>query len=276
MTEPTSTQDALIGKRLRAYRIQEQIGVSRWGKVYRAFQSSMNRTAAVRVLSPEIAALPGKTEQFFGESSADARMIHPHLVLIYEAGEAEGTCFCAMEYMDGPPLQEFLRDGDEVDGHRLLQTIIGVARALDFFWHRQVPHQPPLDQNVLTMTDGTVKLINIQPVEVTASQSPQEDLLKLGVMVATLSNNIAPVSKPISKLVERMLGTEGREPFASLAEVADAAEALDQKLYSPTESAKPSFEKREPKRIKLQLVVVVGLLVLLLVAVWFSWRTLSH
>lgn len=278
MTEPASGQDPLIGKTLRAYRIQEQIGVSRWGKVYRAFQSSINRTAAVRVLSPEIAAQPGKTEQFLEESSADARMIHPHLVLVYEAGPAEGTYFCAMEYMDGPPLPEFLRDGDEVDEHRLLQTIIGVARALDFLWHRQVPHQPPLGKNVLTATDGTVKLINIQPIEVPPSQSPQEDLLKLGVMVATLANNIAPVSKPISELVERMLGTEGREPFASLAAVADGAEALDQELFSPAESAGPMPEKSEPKGIKPLIVIVIGLLVLLLigVAVWFTWRTLSN
>src|ERR1035437_1023782 len=67
MIEPPPGQDPLIGKTLRSYRIQEQIGVSRWGKVYRAFQSSMNRSATVRVLSPEMAALPGKAEQFLEE-----------------------------------------------------------------------------------------------------------------------------------------------------------------------------------------------------------------
>lgn len=274
MTEPASEPDALIGKTLRTYRIQEQIGVSRWGKVYRAFQSSMSRTAAVRVLSPELAARPGQTEQFLEESGADARMIHPHLVLIYQAGQAEGTYFCAMEYMDGPPLPEFLRAGDEVNEHHLLQTVAGVARALDFLWHRQVPHQPPVDKNVLTMTDGTVKLVNVQPVEAPPSQSPQEDLVKLGVMVATLANNIAPVSKPTSRFVERMLGTEGREPLGSLAEVADAAEALDLKLFSSADSGEPTSEKNEPKRIKPLMVIVIGFLVLLLVvvALWFRWH----
>jgi len=275
VTEPTSERDPLVGRTLRAYRIQEQIGVSRWGKVYRAFQSSISRTAAVLVLSPQIAAQPGKIERFLEESSVEARLIHPHLVLIYEAGPAEGTYFCAMEYMDGPPLPEFLRAGDEVNEHRLLQTIVGVARALDFLWQRQVPHRPPLDKNVLTATDGTIKLINVQPVDAPPSQSPQEDLLKLGVMVATLANNIAPVSKRISEFVERMLGAEGREPFPSLAAVANAAEALDEKLFSPTESAKPTFETGQSKRINPLIVIAIGLLVLVLiaVAVWFHGGT---
>ena len=269
MTEPASEPDALIGQTLRAYRIQEQVGVSRWGKVYRAFQSSMNRMAAVRVLSPEFGARRGKTEEFLEESGADSRLIHPHIVIVYEAGQVEGTYFCAMEYLDGPPLREFLRAGGEVDEHRLLQTIIGVARALGFLWKRKVPHQPPVEKNVLTATDGTVKLVNIQPLEAPPSQSPQEDLLKLGVMVATLANNIAPVSKPVSRFVERMLNTEGREPFASLAEVADAAEALDQKLFASTDLTESTSEKRETGGIK-------PLIVLIAVVAWFNRRTFSH
>ena len=246
--------------------------------MYRAFQSSISRTAAVLVVSPEVAAHPDKIERFFEESSAEARLIHPHLVLIYEAGPAEGTYFCAMEYMDGPPLAEFLRDGDEVNEHHLLQTIVGVARALDFLWQRQVPHQPPVEKNVLTTTDGTVKLINIQPIDVPPSQSPEDDLLKLGVMVATLANNIAPVSKRVSEVVERMLGSEGRELFASLAAAADAAEALDRKRYSPTESTKPASEKGERKEINPMMLIATGLVVLLVIAVviWFHGRVSAH
>ena len=171
MSEPASTSDPLVGRMVRAYKIQEPIGVSRWGKVYRAFQTTMDRTVAVRVLSPGIAALPGKIDHFLEETRADASLMHPHLVTVYEAGQSDGTYFCAMEYMDGPPLARFLRQGDGVDEHRLLQTIAGVARALDFLWQRDVPHQPPADKNVLTATDGTVKLINVAPAEMPASPS---------------------------------------------------------------------------------------------------------
>ena len=278
MTEPALKPDPLVGKRLRAYRIQEPIGVSRWGKVYRAFQSSMSRTVAVRVLSPQVAALPGKTEQFLEETRVEARLIHPHLVLIYEAGQAEGTYFCAMEYMDGPPLREFLRSGNEVNEHRLLQTIMGVARALDFLWRRNVQHQPPLEKNVLTATDGSVKLINFEPVEMAPSQSQQEDLLRLGLMAATLANDIAPVSRPVSRFVERMLGAAGHELFGSLAEVADAAEALDHKLSSRTEPTEPRARKIGTRRCSLLTLIIVGLLALLfgMAIGWYLCRMLSH
>ena len=192
MMEPTLSPDPLIGRTLRAYQILEQIGVSRWGKVYRAFHGSTNRTVALRILSAELAATPGKTEHFLEESRADASLAHPHLVAVYEAGQADGIYFCAMEYMDGPPLPEFLQKAGGVDEHRLLLTIVGMARALEFLWQRQVPHQPPLDKNVLANADGAVKLINVEPVEVQPSRSPHEDVVNLGVLVATLANDIAP------------------------------------------------------------------------------------
>lgn len=278
MTNSSPPQDPLVGRRLRAYEIQEPIGVSRWGRVYRALQSTINRTVAVRVLSPEIAALPGRTEHFLEETRAEASLMHPHLVTVYEAGQSDGIYFCAMEYMDGPPLHQFLRKGDGVHERHLLQTIMGVARALDFLWQHKVSHQPPLDKNVLTTTDGMVKLINVEPVEMQPSQSPQEDIVNLAMMVATLANQIGPISRSISELVEGMLGAEGRQRFTSLADVANAAEALDRKLYPPEPVGTPAIASVGTRRIGLLTVAGVGLLVLGFVAIagWCWWRAHRH
>ena len=276
MTEPGLSPDALFGRTIHGYEIQEPIGISRWGRVYRAFQKTTNRVVAVRVLSSEIAALPGETDQFLEESRTDASLVHPHLVTVYEGGQSEGIYFCAMEYMDGPPLGQFLRREDGVDEHHLLQTIVGVARALDFLWQRGIPHQPPLEKNVLTKTDGTVKLINVAPVETPPSQSPQEDLVNLAVMVATLTNDIAPISKPISEFVEGMVGTQDRKQFASLAEVANAAEELDRHLFPRAVAAKP-VTPTKPKEDGLRTVAVLGWIAIALVVVagWLWWPALS-
>jgi serine/threonine protein kinase len=270
MSDVASTSDPLVGRMIRVYKIQEAIGVSRWGKVYRAFQTTMDRTVAVRVLSPGIAALPGKTEYFLEETRSDASLMHPHLVTVYEAGQSDGTYFCAMEYMDGPPLARFLRHGDGVDEHHLLQTIVGVARALDFLWQRNVPHQPPADKNVLTATDGTVKLINVAPAEMPASPSVREDVVNLAVMVATLTNDIGPVTKPISEFVEGMLGAEGRPQFTSLAEVASTAEALDRELFSAVRVATPDDTRDGPKQYGLLRVVVIAAVAIAVVAL-MTW-----
>jgi serine/threonine protein kinase len=276
MSEAASTSDPLVGRMVRAYKIKEPIGVSRWGKVYRAFQTTMDRTVAVRVLSPGIAALPGKIEHFLEETRADASLMHPHLVTVYEAGQSDGTYFCAMEYMDGPPLARFLRQGDGVDEHHLLLAIAGVARALDFLWQRNVPHQPPADKNVLTATDGTVKLINVAPAEMPASPSAREDVVNLAVMVATLTNDIGPVTKPISEFVEGMLGAEGRQQFTLLAEVASTAEALDRELFPPVRLATPGDSRGGSKRDGLLWVIVMASVGIAVVA-FVTWlRSRSH
>jgi hypothetical protein len=274
VTEPKPAPDPLIGRTLRAYELQEEIGISRWGKVYRAIQTSTNRTVAVRILSPELAAMAGKTNHFLEESRTDAALVHPHLVAVYEAGQAEGIYFCAMEYMDGPPLSQFLRRDGGVDEHRLLLAIVGVTRALEFFWQRQIPHQPPQDKNVLTNADGTVKLINVEPIEMQPSQSPREDVLNLAVMFATLANDIGPVSKSISEFVETMMVREGHKQFASPGEVADAAEALDRKLFPPVKVVRSTISQIRPTHVGPVAVIALGLLALVLVAIaaWFWWH----
>jgi hypothetical protein len=149
-----------------------------------------------------------------------------------------------------------------------------VARALDFFWQRQIPHQPPQDKNVLTNADGSVKLINVEPIEMQPSQSPREDVLNLAVMFATLANDIAPVSKSISEFVENMMVREGHKQFASPDEVADAAEALDRKLFPPIKVVRPTIGQIRPKRVGPVIVVAFGMLALALAAVaaWFWWH----
>jgi serine/threonine protein kinase len=278
MIEPSPTPDPLVGKVLRAYEIQEPIGVSRWGKVYRGLQHTMNRIVAVRILSPTLAAVPGVTERFLEETRADASLTHPHLVTVYEAGQSGGTYFCAMEYMDGPPLSEFLRKAGGVHEHHLLQTIAGVAQALDFLWQHKVSHQPPVEKNVLTTTDGTVKLINVEPVEMQASQSPQEDLVNLAVMVATLTNEIGPVSKSISEFVEGLLGTGGHQHFTSLSDAANAAEALDRELFPPAPAAPPTAKPIKPGGVGLLAVAAAAVVGLALVAFagWCWWRAHRH
>ncbi len=228
---PDPLEQDLVGKTVGAYRIEEQIGQSRWGKIYRAVQNAVHRTVALKILSPEIASLPGKVEHFLEGSRPAAQISHPNIAAIYEAGRSDGMFYCAMEFMDGPPLEQFLRKDAAVDEHRLLQTIIGVARALDFLWQRKIPHQPPAARNILTDSDGVCKLINVVPEGALPSESAQQDIQALGVLLAEIANDISPVTRPVGELVERMVAAPGRQPFRSLADVADAAAALGERLF---------------------------------------------
>jgi formylglycine-generating enzyme required for sulfatase activity len=220
----------------------------------------------LKVMSAAIANLPGKADHFREFSQTAARIVHPNIAGIYEAGFADGCHFCAMEYMDGPSLPEFLRQGNDVNEHHLLVTIIGIARAMEFLWQRRIPHQPPITTNVLTNQAGEVKLINIEPLDAKASATQQEDITAIGLIVATTANSIGPVSRTVSELVERMLGVAGRKPLATVKELADAAQALDQQLFPPAAPPEAKIAKIEPKKTSLwtmigACVVLAGLLV---------------
>jgi len=82
----------------------------------------------------------------------------------------------------------------------------------------------------------------------------------------------------VGKFVERVLGAAGREPFASLKEAADAADALDRKLFMPARRSKSKTETAGTPRTKWSRLLVIGLAGLLLVAVlsWYWWHFLPH
>src|SRR5712671_2192666 len=134
---------SLTGRTIGPFEIEAKIGRSRWGTVYRARQSTIHRTVALKAVSPEMAEVPGQTEHFLEVMRAAAQIVHAHIVTIYEAGNADGVHYCAMEYMDGPPLVEFLRQGNAVNERHLLQTISSVARVMDFLWQRNIGHETP-------------------------------------------------------------------------------------------------------------------------------------
>lgn len=254
--------ESLVGRTLGTYHIEAEIGVSRWGGVYRAAQRSMNRTVALKTVAPEIAASPGRTAHFLEEMQAAAQISHSHIVTIYEAGCIDGINFCAMEFINGPALAEFLRQGDLVHEQHLLQTIASVARALDFLWQKKIPHQPLEAKNILVTTTGTVKLINVLPLDNLPVEAPKEDILTVGLILADVANTISPVTKRTGELVERMVGAPGRKPFASLGDLAQSCANLERELFPPVSAASRIAAKAPKKLNKLGLgaALLVGAL----------------
>lgn len=230
MSESIPARDKFIGRNIGHYRVEAELGEGRWGKAYWATQAVMDRAVVLKILSPELALLPGKVDHFREELRRAARPVHPNIVTIYEAGYADGVHYCAEELLDGPSLDRFLREGAVVNERRLLQTVAGLARALDYLWRHNLKHPPPTAQGIRTSSDGKAKLVNIVPAVAPASASPKDDITALGTVVGALANATAPVSRPVAELVERMVGAPGRKQFASLMELAGAADALEQKL----------------------------------------------
>src|SRR5215472_3117479 len=90
--------------------IIEFIGQGGMGAVYKARQKQLDRIVALKILPPQAAAGSGFAERFAHEARALAKLNHPHIVTLYEFGQADGLFYFLMEFVDGLNLGHLLRD----------------------------------------------------------------------------------------------------------------------------------------------------------------------
>ncbi|HEX5176266.1 MAG TPA: response regulator, partial [Chthoniobacteraceae bacterium] len=100
--------ESLIGHTLGAYQNVSQLGEGRWGTVYAAVQTSINRPVGLKVLDGTRQQDPAAKARFIADARAKAHAQHPSILSVYEAGEADGRIFYTHEYVDGQNLVEVL------------------------------------------------------------------------------------------------------------------------------------------------------------------------
>jgi hypothetical protein len=130
------------------YRIDGTLGEGGMGTVYRATQLSLERVVALKVLTAELSADPAFRERFRREGLLQAALDHPHIVTVFEAGEAEGRLFLAMRMVEGPTLKDLIVRR-QLDDRRALRLLTQVAEALDAAHAKGLIHRDVKPQNVL-------------------------------------------------------------------------------------------------------------------------------
>ncbi|MBI1791929.1 MAG: serine/threonine protein kinase, partial [Acidobacteria bacterium] len=116
----------MTGSRLSHYQILDKLGEGGMGAVYRARDTELDRTVAIKVLPAEFARDQERLRRFVQEAKAASALNHPNVAVIYGIGEADGVHFIAMEYVEGKTLR-----GYKGDMAAVVSLAIQIAGALD-------------------------------------------------------------------------------------------------------------------------------------------------
>src|SRR6478609_4766574 len=138
-----------IGSMVSNYRVERLLGSGAMGTVYLAHDVHLERPVALKLLAAELARDERFRERFLRESRIAARLEHPAIVPIYAAGEAEGTLFLAMRFVDGPDLREVIKREGALNSDRVIEIAHQVAQALDAAHEAGLVHRDVKPGNIL-------------------------------------------------------------------------------------------------------------------------------
>ena len=159
MVVSASGQASLIGKSLGNYAVKALIGRGAMGAVYLARDEALGRPVALKVLLGTLARNPDQVRRFQREAQAAAPLRHPNIVAMYEAGIREGTPYIVMEYVEGEPLDRFLRRrGATLKWQNALHIAHQVAEALACAHAHGIVHRDVKPANILLDYQGRVRL----------------------------------------------------------------------------------------------------------------------
>ena len=140
------------------YDFVRKLGSGGMADVYLANDRLLGRQVAVKVLSSRFAHDEQFVERFRREASSAASLNHPNIVQIYDRGEAEGTYYIAMEYLEGRSLKEIIVEHAPLSPDFLTSISVQILEALRAAHSRDVIHRDIKPQNIIVDNDGRVKV----------------------------------------------------------------------------------------------------------------------
>lgn len=143
-----------IGK----YRIERELGRGGMGVVYRAFDPVVERTVAIKTIRLDVEDPANLAERLKREAKSVGQLEHPNIVTLYDAGEAEGLFYLAMQFIQGETLQQRIERQKWFTWNEVHELMRQICSGLGYAHHHGVVHRDIKPANIMITTDGLVKL----------------------------------------------------------------------------------------------------------------------
>lgn len=164
--------------------ILELIGQGGMGAVYKARQPALDRLVALKILPRQASSEPGFAERFTREARALARLNHPHIVAVYEFGQAHGLHFLVLEHVEGQNLRQVERTA-RLTPSQALELIPQICDALQFAHDQGVIHRDIKPENVLVDHQGRVKITDFGLAKILGREAQDRHLTAAGDVMGT-------------------------------------------------------------------------------------------
>jgi eukaryotic-like serine/threonine-protein kinase len=185
--------ESLIGQQLGSYQILSLLGAGGMGVVYKARDTRLNRSVAIKVLPVDRMSDPERKRRFIQEARAASALNHPNIITLYDIGSESGIDFIVMEYVAGKTLdQRIPRKGMRLN--EALKVAIQMADALAKAHSAGIIHRDLKPTNVMVTDDGLVKVLDFGLAKLTEVSDSNEgttrtlqSLTEEGMIIGTLS-----------------------------------------------------------------------------------------
>lgn len=175
------------GSKLGPYEILAPVGAGGMGEVYRARDTRLERTVAVKILPQHLAATPEARQRFEREARAVSSLSHAHICTLHDVGHQDGIDFIVMEYLEGETLAKRLERGPLTSGD-LMRVAVEIAGALDQAHRHGILHRDLKPSNIM-LTKSGAKLMDFGLAKAAANSSAP-----LATLTWSVNRAAAPVT----------------------------------------------------------------------------------
>ena len=163
------------------YKIIEKIGTGGMGVVYKAQDTRLGRTVALKFLPPHLICDSEVKARFEHEAKATSALNHNNITTIHDVDEIKGQCFICMEYIDGKSIKELIRD-QTLSVDKVVDIVIQIGEGLNAAHKKDIVHRDVKSDNVMLTADGVVKITDFGLAKLKGATK----LTKTGTTMGTL------------------------------------------------------------------------------------------